>query len=184
MTRPRKPYKALSLLREQDHFWDWRTRGKREKKKKKAKMADCTQTPLKKGLNTEFYQAGWYKNQSPAFSQALLILLFHLQSHMQTPPTKQKRERKEKSGQSVWIGTSSLAANDADRVVTSDLSPTPLTKFAQLISAAWHWWTFNLMMPVPHTLNTSMTAGKSLTETQHMHTHNLQNHESECNTPI
>lgn len=51
----------------------------------------------------------------------------------------------------MWIGTSSLAANDADRVVTSDLCPTPLTKFAQLILAAWHWWTFNLMMSVPHT---------------------------------
>lgn len=51
----------------------------------------------------------------------------------------------------MWIGTSSLAANDADRVVTGDLCPTPLTKFAQLILAAWHWWTFNLMMSVPHT---------------------------------
>lgn len=49
----------------------------------------------------------------------------------------------------MWIGTSSLAANDADRV-TSDLCSSQLTKFAQLIQAAWHWRTFNLMMPVPH----------------------------------
>ena len=153
MVRPGNPYPAFSLPREQDHFWDWRTRGKRKggkKKKKKAKMADCTRTLLQKASYRMIL--GWWRNQSPAFSQALLILLSHLQSHVRTPPTMEKRRgRKKEPGQSVWIGTSSLAASDADRAVASDLCPTPLTKFAQLISAAWHWWTFDLMMSVPHT---------------------------------
>lgn len=49
MTRLRKPQTALSPPKEQDHFGDGRTRGKRKGgKKKKTKMADCTQTPLKK----------------------------------------------------------------------------------------------------------------------------------------
>lgn len=133
-------------------------------------MADCTQTLLQKASYRMIL--GWWRNQAPAFSQALLILLSHLQSHVRTPPTMEKRRgRKKEPGQSVWIGTSSLAASDADRAVTSDLCPTPLTKFAQLISAAWHWWTFDLMMSVPHTQHNHDCQPESLTETRHMHTH-------------
>lgn len=69
--------------REQNHTLSLRNgkgKGRGGKKdEKKAKMADCTETPSKR-LNRVLYWSGC-RNQPPALSQALLILLFHLQSH-------------------------------------------------------------------------------------------------------
>lgn len=78
-----KPYISSIHSREQNHTLSLRNgkgKGRGGKKdEKKAKMADCTETPSKR-LNRVLYWSGC-RNQPPALSQALLILLFHLQSH-------------------------------------------------------------------------------------------------------
>ena len=189
MARPRKPYPAFSLPREQDHFWDWRTRGKRKggkKKKKKAKMADCTQTLLQKASYRMIL--GWWRNQSPAFSQALLILLSHLQSHVRTPPTMEKRRKRKKERTRAervnrdllpgrqWCWRSSdqwSLSHSANQVCTINLSGMTLMDI----------WS-NDVCP-SHSTQPGLPAKESLTETRHMHTHTQsQKQESECNTPI
>lgn len=175
MARPRKPYPAFSLPREQDHFWGWRTRGKRKggkKKKKKAKMADCTQTLLQKASYRMIL--GWWRNQSPAFSQALLILLSHLQSHVRTPPTMEKRRKRKKERTRAervnrdllpgcqWCWRSSdqwSLSHSTNQVCTINLSGMTLMDI----------WS-NDVCP-SHSTQPWLPARESLTETRHMHTH-------------
>lgn len=161
-------------------------RQKKRGKKKKLKWLTAHRLPSKR-LPREWSRSGWWRNRSSAFSQALLILLSHLQSHIRTPSTKEERRKRKKERtraervnrdllpgcQWCWrSGDQSSLSHSTNQVCTINLGGMTLMDI----------WS-NDVCPL-HSTQAWLPARESLTETRHMHTHNLEKHESECNTPI
>lgn len=123
---------------------------KKEKKKggKKLKWLTAQRLP-QKGLIEYYVSQG--AGTSPSTQPSIVntpVSFATAHAHTHSPPATTLHSPKIRAEHASRDLLPRLPALPA--VVTGDPCAAQLTKFAQLISAAWHWRTLDFMMPVPH----------------------------------
>lgn len=138
-------------------------------------MADCTQT-----LQKASYRMikGWWEEPVSSIQPSIVNTLVSFAITCTDPSDhgkKKKEEERKKQGRACESGPPPWLPVMLTSSDQWSLSHSSNFKFAQLISAAWHWWTFDLARCLSLTLNTTMTASKRVTNrnTAHAHTHTV-----------